>query len=50
MSTKNRGPCFGGADLIPEYEPFNQEYAWFSQTSNDFDIPRNRDGINMLTN
>ena len=50
MTSKIRGPWFGAVCLVPEYEPFNQEYACFSHTSGDFGIPRNSEGINMLTN
>ena len=46
-----KGPLFGYSDLSADYEPFNKKYACQSWTNHyGFDIPRNSEGINMLTN
>jgi hypothetical protein len=48
---KDRGPYFGDAELSAYWEPFNKENACTSWTNNDtYKIPRNSEGINMLTN
>jgi hypothetical protein len=45
------GPSFGRAELSAWYEPFNKENACGSWTNNSvYNIPRNSEGINMLTN
>jgi hypothetical protein len=47
---KDSGPYFGSADLSAIYEPFNKEDACESWTNRSYEIPRNSEGINMLTN
>ncbi len=48
---KDRGPNFGDVELSAWYEPFNKEKACCSYTNNSgYSIPRNSEGINMLTN
>jgi hypothetical protein len=48
---KDLGPCFGYVELLASYEPFNQENACRSYTNwSGYNIPRNSEGINMLTN
>ena len=48
---KDRGPYFGEGDLSAFDEPFNEENACRSYTNEDpYSIPRNSEGINMLTN
>ncbi len=47
---KDRGPHFGDIELTA-YEPFNKENACSSFTNDYYyNIPRNSEGINMLTN
>jgi hypothetical protein len=48
---KDRGPSFGFVELSAFNEPFNKENACRSWTNEDvYNIPRNSEGINMLTN
>ena len=48
---KDRGPMFGIIELSAWYEPFNKENACSSSTDIiGYGIPRNSEGINMLTN
>ncbi len=48
---KDKGPYFGYSELSAYYEPFNKEDACLSWTnSSGYSIPRNSEGINMLTN
>jgi hypothetical protein len=48
---KDIGPCFGSVELSALYEPFNKENACTSYTNDrGYNIPRNSEGINMLTN
>jgi hypothetical protein len=48
---EDRGPCFGiASDLSAWYEPFNKEKARSWTNYDGFNIPRNSEGINMLTN
>jgi hypothetical protein len=48
---KDYGPHFGGAELSALNEPFNKENACSSWTNwSAYSIPRNSEGINMLTN
>ena len=48
---KYDGPYFGDVELSAFYEPFNKENACESWTNmSGYSIPRNIDGINMLTN
>jgi hypothetical protein len=48
---KDYGPCFGKAEFSALHEPFNIENACISWTnSSGYKIPRNSEGINMLTN
>ncbi len=49
---KDRGPQFGYfRELAAFNEPFNEEGACVSRTNEDvYNIPRNSEGINMLTN
>jgi hypothetical protein len=48
---KNLGPDFGSAELSAYHEPFNKENACSSWTNfSVYSIPRNSEGINMLTN
>jgi hypothetical protein len=48
---KNWGPCFGFGELIVAYEPFNEPNACWSNANRDnYKIPVNDEGINMLTN
>ncbi len=49
---KNNGPWFGGfSELSAFNEPFNKENACISFTElSGYEIPRNSEGINMLTN
>ncbi len=45
------GPDFGDGELSAWYEPFNKKNACRSWTNNSgYSIPRNSEGINMLTN
>ena len=47
---KYAGPYFGSRELSA-YEPFNKENACRSWTNDSaYNIPRNSEGINMLTN
>jgi hypothetical protein len=50
--TKDYGPYFGfWGELSAFYEPFNEENACRSYTNDSgYNIPRNSEGINMLTN
>ena len=48
---KDRGPYFGSWELIAANEPFNEENKCTSYTNDvAYNIPRNSEGINMLTN
>jgi hypothetical protein len=48
---KDRGPYFGSAELSAFYEPFNKENVCWSDTNGRaYNIPRNSERINMLTN
>ena len=48
---KDYGPYFGIRELSAVNEPFNKENACSSWTNDDaYNIPRNSEGINMLTN
>jgi hypothetical protein len=48
---KYRGPHFGWEELSAWSEPFNKENACTSFTNESgYKIPRNSEGINMLTN
>ena len=47
---KDRGPHFGGVELSAFDEPFNKKNACSSYTNGFYNIPRNSEGINMLTN
>jgi hypothetical protein len=48
---KDRGPHFGDIELSALYEPFNKENVCISWTNDvAYSIPRNSEGINMLTN
>ena len=48
---KYRGPRFGYGELSVYHEPFNKENACKSFANNDvYRIPKNDEGINMLTN
>jgi hypothetical protein len=48
---KNIGPTFGIAELSAYWGPFNKEDACRSVTNGRaYNIPRNSEGINMLTN
>ncbi len=48
---EDRGPYFGNIELSAWYEPFNKENACISYSnSSGYSIPRNSEGINMLTN
>jgi hypothetical protein len=48
---KDRGPYFGDGELFALLEPFNKENACRSYTNGyGYKIPRNSEGINMLTN
>ena len=45
------GPNFGFLELTALLEPFNKENACRSWTNRSiYEIPRNSEGINMLTN
>ena len=49
--SKDYGPHFGNRELLAYDEPFNKEYACWSWTNDvAYNIPRNSEGINMLTN
>ena len=49
--SKYTGPSFGFGDLSASWEPFNKENKCISWTNDDaYNIPRNSEGINMLTN
>jgi hypothetical protein len=46
-----KGPDFGNGELSANSQPFNKEYACISFTNGGaYSIPRNSEGINMLTN
>jgi hypothetical protein len=48
---KYNGPCFGDGELSASFEPFNKENGCISWTNDSvYKIPRNSEGINMLTN
>ena len=50
LCSKDNGPYFGLRELSA-YEPFNKENACSSYTNDSgYSIPRNSEGINMLTN
>ena len=49
--SKDRGPSFGKRELSAMYGRFNRENACISYTDDDaYNIPRNSERINMLTN
>ena len=48
---KDIGPDFGIGGIAAYFEPFNKDNACRSRTNDSaYSIPRNSDGINMLTN
>jgi hypothetical protein len=50
LCSDDRGPFFGDVELSA-CEPFNQRNSVFTHTNNTiYKIPRNSEGINMLTN
>jgi hypothetical protein len=48
---KEEGPHFGRGELAVGEEPFNRQYACLSWANRSgYKIPKNSEGINMLTN
>jgi hypothetical protein len=51
LCRKDNGPYLGNEELSAHNEPFNEENACSSWTNCiGYSIPRNSEGINMLTN
>jgi hypothetical protein len=51
MCGKGLGPCFGSGELRVANQPFNKPNACWSNANWDgYKIPKNSEGINMLTN